>query len=137
MARYQKVETSEVFAVLIEQAGDLQVNGKEICALEEGSYLVIQDGIAAFLTAAEFEAQGYRKARGGGGGGSQAPRGETRAKVLEAVQGGETSASEIAKALGTTYGNVRSHLKRLWNDGLVVKGEDGSWTPAEPAASEV
>jgi CRP-like cAMP-binding protein len=61
---------------------------------------------------------------------SRAPRGENKAKVLEALKGGKPmTASEIAKATGIATGTVGTLLTKLSKSGEVVKAERGYRLP--------
>jgi predicted Rossmann fold nucleotide-binding protein DprA/Smf involved in DNA uptake len=60
---------------------------------------------------------------------ARAPRGQNKAKVLEALKGGPMTASEIAKATGIASGTVSTLLTKLAKTGDVVKAERGYRLP--------
>jgi DNA invertase Pin-like site-specific DNA recombinase len=60
---------------------------------------------------------------------ARAPRGQNKAKVLEALKGGAMTASEIAKATGIGTGTVSTLLTKLAKTGEVVKAERGYRLP--------
>jgi DNA invertase Pin-like site-specific DNA recombinase len=60
---------------------------------------------------------------------ARAPRGQNKAKVLEALKGGPMTASEIAKATGIGTGTVSTLLTKLAKTGEVVKAERGYRLP--------
>ena len=60
---------------------------------------------------------------------ARAPRGQNKAKVLEALQGGPMTASEIAKATGIGTGTVGTLLTKLTKSGELVKAERGYRLP--------
>ncbi len=59
----------------------------------------------------------------------RAPRGQNRAKVLEALKGGPMTASEIAQATGIATGTVSTLLTKLAKTGELVKAERGYRLP--------
>jgi CRP-like cAMP-binding protein len=59
-----------------------------------------------------------------------APRGQTRAKILEALNDGPKTAGEIAKATGVARGTASTTLSKLAKTGEVVKAERGYRLPA-------
>jgi predicted Rossmann fold nucleotide-binding protein DprA/Smf involved in DNA uptake len=60
---------------------------------------------------------------------ARAPRGQNKAKVLEALKGGPKTASEIANATGIATGTVSTLLTKLSKSGEVVKAERGYRLP--------
>ena len=60
---------------------------------------------------------------------ARAPRGQNKAKVLEALKDGPMTASEIANATGIATGTVSTLLTRLSKSGEVVKAERGYRLP--------
>jgi DNA-binding transcriptional ArsR family regulator len=58
-----------------------------------------------------------------------APRGQTRAKILEALKGGPKTAGEIAEATGVPRGSASTTLSKLAKSGEVVKAERGYKLP--------
>jgi CRP-like cAMP-binding protein len=61
---------------------------------------------------------------------ARAPRGQNRAKVLEALNGdGPMTASEIAKATGIGTGTVSTLLTKMAKSGELVKAERGYKLP--------
>jgi biotin operon repressor len=60
---------------------------------------------------------------------ARAPRGQNKAKVLEALDGGPKTASEIADATGIATGTVSTLLTKLSKSGEVVKAERGYRLP--------
>ena len=58
-----------------------------------------------------------------------APRGQTRAKVLEALKDGPKTAGEIAAATGVPRGSASTTLSKLAKSGEVVKAERGYKLP--------
>jgi CRP-like cAMP-binding protein len=62
---------------------------------------------------------------------ARAPRGQNKAKVLEALKGGPMTASEIANAtgIGIGTGTVSTLLTKLAKTGEVVKAERGYRLP--------
>jgi CRP-like cAMP-binding protein len=58
-----------------------------------------------------------------------APRGQTRAKVLEALKDGPKTAGEIAEATGVPRGGASTTLRKLAKSGEVVKAERGYRLP--------
>ena len=60
---------------------------------------------------------------------ARAPRGQNKAKVLEALNGGPKTASEIANATGIATGTVSTLLSKLSKSGEVVKAERGYRLP--------
>jgi Fic family protein len=59
----------------------------------------------------------------------RAPRGQNKAKVLEALKGGPMTASEIAKVTGIATGTVSSTLTKMAKSGELVKAERGYKLP--------
>jgi predicted Rossmann fold nucleotide-binding protein DprA/Smf involved in DNA uptake len=59
----------------------------------------------------------------------RAPRGQNKAKVLEALKSGPMTASEIAKATGIATGTASTLLTKLAKKGEVVKAERGYMLP--------
>jgi predicted Rossmann fold nucleotide-binding protein DprA/Smf involved in DNA uptake len=59
----------------------------------------------------------------------RAPRGQNKAKVLEALKGGPMTASEISKTTGIATGTVGSLLTKLATTGEVTKAERGYRLP--------
>ena len=60
---------------------------------------------------------------------ASAPRGQTRAKVLEALKDGPKTAGEIAAATGIGRGSASTTLTKLARSGAVVKAERGYKLP--------
>ena len=58
-----------------------------------------------------------------------APRGQTRAKVLEALKDGPKTAGDIAAATGVPRGSASTTLSKLAKSGEVVKAERGYKLP--------
>ena len=58
-----------------------------------------------------------------------APRGEVRAKILEALEQGPKTAGEIAAATGVNRGTASTTLTNLAKAGAVVKAERGYKLP--------
>jgi DNA-binding transcriptional ArsR family regulator len=61
--------------------------------------------------------------------GAAAPRGQTRAKVLDALKDGPKTAGEIAAATGIGRGSASTTLTKLAKSGDVVKAERGYKLP--------
>jgi DNA invertase Pin-like site-specific DNA recombinase len=59
----------------------------------------------------------------------RAPRGQNKAKVLEALKGGPMTASEISKTTGIATGTVSTLLTTLAKSGEVTKAERGYKVP--------
>jgi predicted Rossmann fold nucleotide-binding protein DprA/Smf involved in DNA uptake len=60
---------------------------------------------------------------------ARAPRGQNKAKVLEALKDGPMTASEIAKVTGIGTGTVSTLLTKLAKSGELVKAERGYKLP--------
>ena len=60
---------------------------------------------------------------------ASAPRGQNKAKVLEALKDGPMTASEVAKATGVATGSASTLLTKLSKTGEVVKAERGYRLP--------
>ena len=60
---------------------------------------------------------------------SSAPRGQTRAKILEALKDGPKTAGEIAKATEINRASASTTLSKLAKSGEVVKAERGYKLP--------
>jgi DNA-binding transcriptional ArsR family regulator len=60
---------------------------------------------------------------------ASAPRGQTRAKVLDALKDGPMTAGEIAAATGIGRGSASTTLTKLAKSGDVVKAERGYRLP--------
>lgn len=58
-----------------------------------------------------------------------APRGQTRARILEALKDGPKTAGEIAEATGIARGTASTTLSKLAKSGEVVKAERGYKLP--------
>ena len=58
-----------------------------------------------------------------------APRGQTRAKILEALKDGPRTAGEIAAATGIARGTASTTLSKLAKSGEVLKAERGYKLP--------
>jgi DNA-binding transcriptional ArsR family regulator len=58
-----------------------------------------------------------------------APRGQTRARILEALKDGPKTAGEIAEATGIPRGSASTTLSKLAKSGDVVKAERGYKLP--------
>jgi predicted Rossmann fold nucleotide-binding protein DprA/Smf involved in DNA uptake len=59
----------------------------------------------------------------------RAPRGQNRAKVLDALKDGPMTASEIAKVTGIGTGTVSTMLTKLAKSGELAKAERGYQLP--------
>ncbi len=59
----------------------------------------------------------------------RAPRGQNKAKVLEALKGGPMTASEISKATGIATGTVSTMLTKMAKAGELTKAERGYTLP--------
>jgi predicted Rossmann fold nucleotide-binding protein DprA/Smf involved in DNA uptake len=59
----------------------------------------------------------------------RAPRGQNKAKVLEALKSGPMTASEISKATGIATGTISTLLTKLSKTGEVAKAERGYRLP--------
>jgi CRP-like cAMP-binding protein len=68
-------------------------------------------------------------------GAAAAPRGQTRARILEALKDGPMTAGEIAAATGIPRGSASTTLSKLAKSGEVVKAERGYKLPEQPSAS--
>jgi CRP-like cAMP-binding protein len=62
-------------------------------------------------------------------GAAAAPRGRTRAKVLEALKDGPKTAGDIAAATGVPRGSASTTLNKLAKSGEVIKAERGYKLP--------
>jgi predicted Rossmann fold nucleotide-binding protein DprA/Smf involved in DNA uptake len=60
---------------------------------------------------------------------ARAPRGQNKAKVLDALNDGPMTASEIAKATGIGTGSVSTMLTKMAKSGELVKAERGYKLP--------
>ena len=60
---------------------------------------------------------------------ARAPRGENKAKVLDALKGGPMTASEIAKVTGIGNGTVSTTLTKMAKPGELTKAERGYRLP--------
>jgi predicted Rossmann fold nucleotide-binding protein DprA/Smf involved in DNA uptake len=60
---------------------------------------------------------------------TRAPRGQNKAKVLEALKNGPMTASEIAKTTGIGTGTVSTMLTKLAKSGELTKAERGYQLP--------
>ena len=60
---------------------------------------------------------------------ARAPRGENKAKVLEALKDGPMTASEIAKMTGIATGTVSTLLSRMAKSGELAKADRGYTLP--------
>jgi len=69
------------------------------------------------------------RARGRTSTSGRAPRGQNRAKVLEALKSGPMTASEISKATGIGTGTVSTLLTKLSKSSDVAKAERGYRLP--------
>ena len=58
-----------------------------------------------------------------------APRGQTRAKILEALKDGPKTAGEISEATGVPRGTASTTLSKLAKTGEVIKAERGYRLP--------
>jgi CRP-like cAMP-binding protein len=70
-------------------------------------------------------AKGRQQRRGA----AAAPRGQTRAKVLEALKDGPKTAGDIAAMTGVPRGSASTTLSKLAKSGEVVKAERGYKLP--------
>jgi biotin operon repressor len=78
---------------------------------------------------------GSRSAAGGTGAGRPtAPRGQNKAKILQALQAGPRTAAEVARETGITTGTVSTTLNKLARSGEVVKAPRGYALPAPASA---
>jgi CRP-like cAMP-binding protein len=65
-----------------------------------------------------------------------APRGQNKAKVLDALKGGgPMTASEIAKVTGISAGTASTLLNKMAKTGELAKAERGYTLPRQPAAA--
>ena len=60
---------------------------------------------------------------------ARAPRGQNKAKVLDALKGGPMTASEVSKATGIPTGTVSTLLTKLAKSGELAKAERGYKLP--------
>jgi predicted Rossmann fold nucleotide-binding protein DprA/Smf involved in DNA uptake len=60
---------------------------------------------------------------------ARAPRGQNKAKVLDALKDGPMTASEIAKATGIGTGTVSTTLTKMAKSGEIAKAERGYKLP--------
>jgi predicted Rossmann fold nucleotide-binding protein DprA/Smf involved in DNA uptake len=60
---------------------------------------------------------------------ARAPRGQNKAKVLDALQNGPMTASEIAKVTGIGTGTVSTMLTKMAKSGELAKAERGYRLP--------
>jgi DNA invertase Pin-like site-specific DNA recombinase len=60
---------------------------------------------------------------------ARAPRGQNKAKVLDALRDGPMTASEIAKVTGISAGTVSTMLTKLAKSGELTKAERGYKLP--------
>jgi DNA invertase Pin-like site-specific DNA recombinase len=60
---------------------------------------------------------------------ARAPRGQNKAKVLDALKGGPMTASEIAKVTGIGTGTVSTMLTKMAKSGELAKAERGYQLP--------
>jgi CRP-like cAMP-binding protein len=60
---------------------------------------------------------------------TRAPRGQNKAKVLDALKNGPMTASEIAKATGIGTGTVSTMLTKMAKSGELAKAERGYQLP--------
>ena len=60
---------------------------------------------------------------------ARAPRGQNKAKVLDALKDGPMTASEIAKATGISAGTVSTMLTKMAKSGELAKAERGYKLP--------
>ncbi|MDP9257308.1 MAG: ArsR family transcriptional regulator [Actinomycetota bacterium] len=60
---------------------------------------------------------------------ARAPRGQNKAKVLDALKGGPMTASEIAKATGIATATVSTMLTKMAKSGELAKAERGYKLP--------
>ncbi len=60
---------------------------------------------------------------------ARAPRGQNKAKVLDALKDGPMTASEIAKATGIATGTVSTMLTKMAKSGELAKAERGYKLP--------
>jgi DNA-binding transcriptional ArsR family regulator len=60
---------------------------------------------------------------------ASAPRGQTRAKILDALKDGPKTAGEIAAATGVGRGTASTTLTKLAKSGEVVKAQRGYRLP--------
>jgi hypothetical protein len=98
-----------------------------------------QQAKPAGATRARGGARSARRSAGGSKAGgaargapARAPRGQNKAKVLEALKGGPMTASEVAKATGIATGSASTLLSKLSKSGEVVKAERGYRLPDSP-----
>ena len=64
-----------------------------------------------------------------------APRGQTRARILEALKDGPKTAGDIAKATGIPRGSASTMLSKLAKSGEVVKAERGYKLPEQQSGA--
>jgi DNA-binding IclR family transcriptional regulator len=60
---------------------------------------------------------------------ARAPRGQNKAKVLDALKDGPMTGSEIAKVTGIGPGTVNTMLSRMAKSGELAKAERGFSSP--------
>jgi CRP-like cAMP-binding protein len=60
---------------------------------------------------------------------ARAPRGQNKAKVLDALQNGPMTASEVAKVTGISTGTVSTLLSKMAKSGELAKAERGYRLP--------
>jgi CRP-like cAMP-binding protein len=90
-----------------------------------GSTRTATQGTAKRSTAAKPARSGQSRTRTR----SAAPRGQTRANVLEALKDGPKTAGEIAAATGVPRASASTTLNKLVKSGDVVKAERGYKLP--------
>ena len=85
-------------------------------------------GGRAAATAAD-KAKPGRRARPATSGSRRVPRGQNRARVLEALKRGPMTASEISRATGIATGTASTLLSKLSKSGEVTRAERGYKLP--------
>jgi CRP-like cAMP-binding protein len=81
------------------------------------------------------KAQSARRGRPAPAASRRAPRGQNKAKVLEALNRGPMTASEISETTGIATGTASTLLSRLAKSGEVTKADRGYKLPDQPRAN--
>jgi CRP-like cAMP-binding protein len=90
---------------------------------------VRRDGRGAKPTTTPAGSTTKARAAKPGGVPARAPRGQNKAKVLEALKAGPMTASEIAKVTGIATGTVSTLLTKMAKSGELTKAERGYALP--------
>jgi len=109
-----------------QRGGDRRAGGSGKRARSGGAARAPRGGGPASRSAASGKRAGAAK---GAASSARAPRGQNKRKVLEALNGGPKTASEIADATGIATGTVSTLLSKLSKSGEVVKAERGYRLP--------